>query len=243
MCSKPSLRPRMLLASNRRSYCFLTSHSQLLVTLIADTFIDELQRECAQRRVVGSVPIAGLLDSPRSIAPLLFGSVSSSTEGLKSDGFCASPLSVMTTLATGAPYLQPLHPILNRGWYLQEDVPGKPGWITYGSGERRGSGKREELSFSLRFQTGGLTVGFLRSYKNLGRAQLWIEGGDGGPTRRSPAILQGLWEERTSQLAKIHLSGISAGRHEVHITPLCGDSDGSGEKSSCKFKLLLLMSC
>jgi len=232
----------------------------------------------------------------RALQPLfgMDGSGGGSAESGRGAASCSAPLSVMSTLRTAAAaQLRPLAPSSllppavtvgeattgwPKGWSLEEDVPGKPGWIAHAAGA--------EVSFDLNFERGDLIVGFLRSYMGLGKALVWVTagedrgasdeassslssslssstaggggGGGGGAGGRlsergaalaaSPVVLDGLWDERKSELAKHQLSGLGHGKLRVHFRSLCHDrgSASNGHDApqvACKFKLLLLMSC
>jgi hypothetical protein len=58
----------------------------------------------------------------------------------------------------------------------------------------------------------------------------------GAAMAASPMVLDGIWDEHKSEFAKSASSGVGHGRLRVHFRSRCNGP-------SCKFKLLLLMSC
>jgi hypothetical protein len=132
-------------------------------------------------------------------------------------------------------------------------LQGKPGWISYVHGA--------ELAFDLTFDTGDLVIGFLKSYSNLAQAEVWVTDitdsdshaslpalhrinkhgrsfSEEKATEAHPVVLNGLWAEHKSELAKKQLSGLGHGKHRVHLRTKCDDPE-----ATCKFKLLMLLSC
>ena len=217
---------------------------QLIAHLIAATFIGEHQLGCSLQSMRTSAAAAVAATPAPRISSVgahtprapLFGAPP--TDASNS---CLTPLSVMSTLATSASHLKPLQPsVQGSAWQLAEDVPGKLGWITYGttavsppllSSSSSSSSSDLSLVFDMDFKQGGLTVGFLRSYQDLGRAKLWIEAPDGmevasrAPTQQNPAILDGLWDEHKSELARVHFSGLGRGRRSVHLQSTCDNGE------------------
>jgi hypothetical protein len=197
---------------------------QLLANLLAMSLAEEHRHGCRR------LPRAETENYQRiQIVQPLFG-------GKEDELRCSTPLSVMSTLRTSQA-MRPLVPASTVGWTLEEDTPGKPGWLSFIADQ--------EISFDLHFQHGDLIVGFLRSYNNLGKAHLWVSAtgtghlGPGAATVASPLTLNGLWPDRKSELAKIQLSGVGKGTLRIHFRSLCHDRP----EGNCKFKLLLLMSC
>lgn len=119
-----------------------------------------------------------------------------------------------------------------------------------------------ELAFDLTFDTGDLVVGFLKSYSNLAQAEVWVtdvhdsdshalpkeahnnnnqhgrSSSEEKATAAHPVVLNGIWAELKSELAKKQLSGLGHGKRRVHLRTKCDDPD-----ATCKFKLLMLLSC
>lgn len=213
---------------------------QLLAGLIAGTFIEEWKNGCAAAKdeAPGSKPRSSTHhpSSSRAIAPLFGSTTISSSEGShgRVDGYCGTPITVMSTLSTSASLLKPLRPrAQGSAWQLEEDVPGKKGWITYGHSIEGGA---SELIFDMQFKAGGLDVGFLKSYEGLGRARLWLEGGTTGPTRSKPMVLDATWDEHKSEVAKVHISGVGSGRRAVHIQAMCARSSDGAAKAAGKLR-------
>ena len=203
---------------------------QLLADLLALSVAYEFRLMCSSK---SSSPLNNRRSEkrPTVVAPLYH-----------SNSRCSSPLTIMSTLRTTA-FLPTILPASRNGWSLEEDVPGKPGWIARSDGA--------EISFDMHFQHGDLTIGFLRSYNGLSSAAMWVSdsasrvSGEavgklsvaGEALQNAPLRLNGLWNEAKSELSEARLSGLGQGRLRIHLRSTCDDVP------HCKFKLLMLTSC
>ena len=91
---------------------------------------------------------------------------------------------------------------------------------------------RPRIAFDVNVTQGSLLVGFMRSYENMGRAELSI---DGHPVE----VVDGLWKDRSSQYNSVRLN-VDPGVHvlEVAVLPLSQDDSHREARGSNKFKLL-----
>jgi len=142
----------------------------------------------------------------------------------------------------------PTSPRSGGGWRLYEDRPEKPGWIA--------SSPSDWLWFPVQLGPArGLIVQYLRSYENLGDAEVLIRGPQ--PERvRNLTLLPGLWERATSETetefwfpcdlydarcgntakSRFHrLRGLKPGNYTVGFRL----ANGTGNK----FKLITLLTC
>lgn len=94
-------------------------------------------------------------------------------------------------------------PAVSRGsWVLEEDRPGKPGWISH-SGDA-------EARFHARFAAGRIVVTYLRSYEGQAKVSVSVMGV--ADSDAAPVVLDGRWEagsapdvSRVSQLDVAHI--------------------------------------
>jgi hypothetical protein len=104
------------------------------------------------------------------------------TEVLENLNSCMSPMSLYIARSP------PLIGITSNGWHLEEDRPGKPGWITYSNSS--------SITYDVCFgEHPRLMVTWLRSYEGLGNVRMTLNGKN--------VLLPGLW---TSSMDQSHVS-------------------------------------
>ena len=124
----------------------------------------------------------------------------------------------------------------NTGWACYEDRPGKPGLIANAMGAN--------IEFRMRVTsapTGGdIVIGFLRSYANMGRVRIGIDG-HFIESDRTTNTLDGLWASQTSQQDVAIVSAValarSHGNRTLSPSNLWNDVEASAELTSMVFDL------